>query len=621
MMNSFSEPGSEVKLMRTTLILPSVLLGLLLSATKVIVGQTFPNQAKLEQMASRFAPTPLRVDTSGLSSGDRQALVKLIQAARLVNDIFMKQYWSGDIALYQRLQRDQTPLGRARLHYFWINKGPWSDIDEYKAFLPGVPPRKLPGANFYPEEMSKEDFEQWLGTLSSEEQQQAKGFFTVIRRKSASSKAKEPVGAAEKLRDQFVIVPYSEEYKDDLTRLSGLLREAADLTDNASLKKFLSARADAVLSNDYYESDLAWMDLDAPLDITLGPYETYNDEIFGYKAAFEAYVGLRDDQESAKLSAFTRHLQEIEDNLPIDPQYRNPKLGAAAPIRVVDQIISAGDGAHGVQTAAYNLPNDERVVQQKGSKRVMLKNVQEAKFHSVLLPIARRTLSKSAMLDVNFESFFTHILAHELMHGLGPHQIKVDGRDTNPRQELKELYSAIEEAKADVTGLFALQYMMDQSKQMGLGNVLPSDEAAQRQLYVTFLASAFRSLRFGLNDAHGKGMAIQFNYLMDKGGFVPHGDGTFSVDMTKIKNAVRDLDHDLLTLEAEGNYAGARKMLDELGVVRPILRRTLDRLQDIPTDIEPIFVTAEQLTPAATPIPATQTSTRSPRARKRTRLR
>ena len=348
---------------------------------------------------------------------------------------------------------------------------------------------------------------------------------------------------------------------------------------------------------------MAWMDLDAPLDITIGPYETYNDELFGYKAAFEAYINLRDEKESAKLSAFAKHLQEIEDNLPINPQYRNPKLGAAAPIRVVDQILSAGDGAHGVQTAAYNLPNDERVVQQKGSKRVMLKNVQEAKFHSVLVPVAMKTLTRTAMLDVNFDSFFTHIVAHELMHGLGPHQIKVDGRETNPRKELKELFSAIEEAKADITGLFALQYMMDHNKEMGLGNALASDEAAQRQLCVTFLASAFRSLRFGLSDAHGKGMAVQLNYLLDKGAFASHGDGTFSVDMTKVKDAVRDLDHDLLTIEAEGNYDGAKKMLDDLGVIRPVVKHALDRLTAIPTDIEPIFVTAEELSPTTLPAP------------------
>ena len=572
----------------TAYIIFVLLLGVTNIPVKAQKNAALPDLTQLEKMASRFAPTPLRVDTSKLSAGDRQALAKMIDAARILNDIFMQQMWDGNLALYSRLQKDTTPLGKARLHYFWINKAPWSEIDEYKAFLPGVPARKPLGANFYPESMTKEAFESWLEQLPPKEQEYAKGFFTVIRWRENS-----------KPPNNLVAVPYSQQYADDLTRAANLLREAAACTDNASLKKFLNLRADDFLSNDYYESDMAWMGLDAPLDITIGPYETYNDELFGYKAAFEAYVNLRDDDETAKLSVFTQHLQEIENNLPIDPQYRNPKLGAAAPIRVVDEILSAGDGAHGIQTAAYNLPNDDRVVQQKGSKRVMLKNVQEAKFRSVLLPIARRTLSQAAMVDVSFEPFFTHILAHELMHGLGPHQIKVQGRDTTPREELKELFSAIEECKADVTGLFALQYMMDHAKEMGLGKSLPSDEAAQRQLYTTYLASAFRSLRFGLNDAHGKGMAIQFNYLMDKGAFVQHADGTFSVDMTKIKTAIAALDHDLLTLEAEGNYAGAKKLLDEMGVARPAVRKALDSLQGIPTDIEPIFVTADELAPVA----------------------
>jgi hypothetical protein len=346
---------------------------------------------------------------------------------------------------------------------------------------------------------------------------------------------------------------------------------------------------------------MAWMDLNAPVDITIGPYETYNDELFGYKAAFEAYVNLRDDAETAKFSVLATHLQEIEDNLPIDPQYRNPKLGAAAPTVVVNQIFSAGDGNHDIATAAYNLPNDERVVNQKGSKRVMLRNIQEAKFRSVLLPIARRMLSRQAMVDVNFESFFTHIVAHELMHGLGPHQIKVQGRDTTPRNELKELYSAIEEAKADITGLFALQYMMDHAPAMGLTKLLPSDDAAQRQLYTTYLASMFRTLRFGLNDAHGKGMAIQFNYLMDKGAVTANQDGTFGLNIEKFKQGVRDLTHDLLTLEAEGDYAGAKKLQDKLGVIRPSLKSSFERLQSIPTDIEPIFVTADELAPPVKP--------------------
>jgi hypothetical protein len=568
--------------------------------TVIAGGQTdtvnIPDLPELNRMIGRFAPTEMRVDTSKLSAGNQKALVKLIEASRILNRVFMEQYWSGDLDLYAKLQQDTTPLGKARLHYFWINKGPWSDIDEYKAFIPGVPVRKPLGANFYPEQMTKEQFEAWVAALDRG-QELAKGFFTVIRWRTGPPKQPGSIGSREDLLGLLDAYPYSEAYKTDLTRASDLLKEAAALTDNESLKKFLNLRAAAFLTDDYYDSDMAWMDLDSPLDITIGPYETYNDELFGYKAAFEAYVNLRDDEETAKLAAFTKNLQEIENNLPIDAKYRNPKLGAAAPIRVVDEILATGDGAHGVQTAAYNLPNDDRVVQQKGSKRVMLKNVQEAKFHSVLLPIANQMLTKSAVKDVQFEPFFTHILAHELMHGLGPHQIEVQGRETNPRLELKELYSAIEEAKADVTGLYALQYMMDHAKAMGLGNVLASGEGAERQLYTTYLASSFRSLRFGLNDAHGKGMAVQFNYLMDKGAYSQNADGTFSVDVKKMKSAVRDLDHDLLTLEAQGDYAGAKKLLGEMGVMRPALEKALARLTEIPTDIEPIFVTADEVAP------------------------
>ena len=556
---------------------------------------SFPNAEALNQMAARFALTDLQVNLTGLSSGDRAALAKLVMAGRILDDVFLQQYWSGNEALYASLQKDPTALGKARLNYFWINKGPWSNLDGFEAFLPDVPKRKPEGANFYPAGMTKEEFDAWAATLPEQQQNQAKGFFTVIRRNEDS---------------KLKIVPYSEEYKGDLQKAAQLLREAAALTENTSLKRFLTTRADAFLSNDYYESDMAWMDLDAPLDITIGPYETYNDELFGYKASFEAYINVRDEAESTKLAAFASHLQQLEDNLPLDPKYRNPKLGAAAPIRVVDEILAAGDGAHGVTTAAYNLPNDDRVVQQKGSKRVMLKNVQEAKFQQVLLPIAHRVLAKSAQKDVKFEPFFTHILTHELMHGLGPHQIQVGGRTTTPREEMKELYSAIEEAKADVTGLWALQYMMDHAKEMGLEKVLSTGPTAERQLYTTFLASSFRTLRFGLHEAHGRGMAIQVNYLMAKGAFVAEKDGTFSVNLEKAKTVVRDLDRDLLTMEAEGNYAAAKKMLDEAATLRPEFEAAFAKLKDIPTDIAPRFVTAEKLAPSTPTKAAHRNATR-----------
>ncbi|HKW77442.1 MAG TPA: hypothetical protein VJN64_18050 [Terriglobales bacterium] len=544
-------------------------------------AQTSPDTAELNRMAARFAPTQIKVDTSTLSAGDKQALVKLIQAARIVNKIFMEQLWSGNLALYEKLQHDKTPLGRARLHYFWINKAPWSEIDQHKAFLPGVPEHKPAGANFYPEDMTKDEFESWVKTLSPQEKEQAEGFFTVVHR-----------GPDQTLK----LVPYSQEYKTDLEQAARLLKEAAGLTENATLKKFLNTRADAFSSNDYFESDMAWMDLDAPLDITFGPYETYNDELFGYKAAFEAYINLRDEKESQRLAFLGQHLQEIENHLPEDPQYRVAKLGAAAPIRVVNEVFSAGDGAHGVQTAAYNLPNDDKVVQQKGSKRVMLKNVQEAKFHSTLIPISKVVLQPAAQKDLSFDLFFTHIVAHELTHGLGPHQIKVAGRDTNPRLELKEVYSAIEEAKADVTGLFALQYLMTQADQGKIQMPIPHGPDAERKLYTTYLASSFRTLRFGLQDAHAKGMAVQFNYFLNKGGFIANPDGTFNVNLSKIKDAVAGLDHDLLTLEATGDYAGTKKLLSEMSVIRPEVQKALERLKSVPTDIEPIFVTADSLT-------------------------
>ncbi len=514
-----------------------------------------PDLAELTRMIARYAPADLRVDASHLSPGDKEALAKLMEAARVVDDLFVTQLWSGNAKLRAKLQADDSPLGKARLHYFELNKGPWSDLDAHAAFLPDVPAHKPAGANFYPEDLTRDEFDTWVARLPKESQDDARGFFSVIRR------------SPEK---KLYAVPYNTAYETELEKLAQLLRDAAALTPSASLKQFLTLRADAFLSNDYYESDVAWMKLDAPIDVTIGPYETYNDELFGYKASFEAYITLRDDRETAKLRAFAAHIQEIENNLPLDAKYKNPKLGALAPIRVVNEVIASGDGAHGVRTAAFNLPNDERIVREMGAKRVMLKNVQEAKFSKTLEPIADRVLPADARKDLDFDAFFTHILAHEMTHGIGP--------QNGVRQALKQLHSAIEEAKADATGLFMLQYLYDH-------RLLP---AAERKLYTTYLASSFRTLRFGVHEAHGKGMALQFNYLTDKGAFIENADGTFTVNFDRIKPAVRDLVHDLLEIEATGDFARAQKMLDELGVLRPGMQKALDRLADIPTDIEPV---------------------------------
>ena len=528
---------------------------------------TSPLAAKIRQ----FAPTELSADTSHLSDNDRKALDKLIEAARLLDPLFLRQVWSGNEALWKKLESDTSPEGRERLHYFMINKGPWSRNEKNEPFIDGVPHEKPPQAGFYPDDMTKDEFNAWVSGLSEQDKLRATGFFTVIRR-----------GPDGKLK----IVPYHEEYRQFLEPAAKLLREAAELTTNQTLKNFLTKRADAFLSDDYFASDVAWMDLDAPIDVTIGPYETYEDELFGYKAAFEAFITLRDEAESAKLVKFSGYLQELENNLPIDPRYRNPKLGAASPIRVVDNVFCSGDGNRGVQTAAYNLPNDEQVVKEKGSKRVMLKNVQEAKFKQVLVPISKVVMDPTQQSQISFDAFFTHILAHELMHGLGPHNVKVGGRDTNVRKELKELYSTIEEAKADITGLWALQYLIDK------GSV---DPAMERDLYTTYLTSSFRSVRFGVNEAHGKGQAIQFNYLLDEGGIkVDDGAGTYSIDTSKIKAAVRKLTTEILTIEAEGSYEKAKAMLDKYGLIRPAMQKALDKLSGVPVDIEPIFTLAKR---------------------------
>ena len=534
-----------------------------------------PELAKLQAAAAQYAPTEIGADLSKLPANEQQALAKLVQAGWIMDALFLRQAWAGNEGMLLHLLTDRSTLGQARTHYFLLNKGPWDRLGHNAAFIAGAPV-KPEGANFYPAGAAKADIEAWLKTLPEAERTRATGFFTTIRRPAAVTGG----GAG------FDIVPYSVEYQGELARAADLLREAAALTSQPTLKAFLNSRAEAFLSNDYYASDVAWMELDASIEPTIGPYEVYEDEWFNAKAAFEAFIAVRDDDETAKLAKLGAELQGIEDNLPIDPTFRNPKLGGMAPIRVVNVVLAAGDGNRGVQTAAFNLPNDERVVREKGAKRVMLRNVQEAKFNLVLTPIATRVLNPEQQRNVRFDAFFTHIVMHELMHGLGPHQIKVDGRDTTVRAQLKETYSAMEEAKADISGLFALQWLIDKG-------VL--DKAMQVSMYDTFLASAFRSIRFGVNEAHGRGIALQLNWMLDYGGFTVDQDGAFAVDPAKIRDGVKALTAEIMTLQATGDYAKANDMLSRLAVVRPEVRKVLDRLQDVPVDIEPNFTTAVKL--------------------------
>jgi Peptidase family M49 len=545
------------------------------------VASRVPDEPTLTRMANRFAPVRIGADISALPAEEREALGHLVAAARLMDGIFLRQVWAGNDSLLAALAADTSSLGRARLHYFLLNKGPWSRLDHDDVFIPGVG-SKPEGANFYPADATKEEIERWIGSLEGDAKAQATGFFTTIRRGPGGD---------------FIAVPYSVEYQGELASAAEHLRRAAKATRQPTLERYLATRAAAFLSNDYYESDVAWMELEASIEPTIGPYEVYEDEWFNYKAAFEAFITIRDEAETKKLATLSGSLQSLEDRLPIDPAGRNPKLGALAPIRVVDVIFTAGDGNRGVQTAAFNLPNDERVIREKGSKRVMLKNVQQAKFNEVLVPISRVALSASDQPRVAFDAFFTQILMHELMHGLGPHDIVSpsgtaglqSGQKTTVREQLKETYSALEEAKADVSGLWALQRLIDDG-------VLPRE--LEQTMYTTFLASGFRSVRFGVSEAHGRGMAIQLNRFLDAGAVTVSRDGTFAIDPAKIKDAVSSLTRDIMTIQAQGSYAKAKALITT-GVVRPEVQRVLDRLKEVPVDIAPEFATSKELEASA----------------------
>ena len=544
------------------------LTGLVAVAASIGAAATGAGQEAI--MTPLFAPVEIGADLSALPTSERQALAHIVDAARVMDGIFLEQVWAGNPSMLLELLNDAGPAGPATLDFFLLNKGPWSRIEDNRPFVAGAP-AKPEGANFYPADAAKEEVGAWFDQLDAATRADATGFFTTIRR---------GVDGA------FTIVPYSVEYQGPLAIAAEHLRAAARATTQPTLQRYLEARAAAFASNDYYDSDVAWMELDSTIEPTIGPYEVYEDEWFNYKAAFEAFVTLRDDAETRNLSRFGNHLQGLEDALPIDARYRNPALGALAPIRVVNVVFTAGEANSGVQTAAFNLPNDERVVREKGSKRVMLKNVQQAKFQTVLTPIATVALPAEAQTEVSFDAFFTHILMHELMHGLGPSTITVDGRETTVRQELRDTHSTIEEAKADISGLWALQQLIDQ------GVV---DRSLERSMYTTFLASTFRSIRFGINEAHGRGVAIQLNTFLDAGAVMVYADGRFVVDHGRIRDTVTALTSELMTVQATGDFDAAQRILETRGVVRPEVQRVLERLRGIPTDIEPRFVSAAEL--------------------------
>lgn len=521
----------------------------------------------IQQRLAVYAPVEISVPWQLIDELEAAALLEIYHAAEIMDELFLRQVWEGNVELRERLRAGGD---KDLLRFFKINFGPWDRVDANAPFIGEMP--KPDGANYYPVGMTREEFEAWI-EKHPEEREAFEGTFTVIRRGPERG---------------LVAVPYSVEYGELLMRAAAHLCAAADLTGNQSLARFLRSRAEALLSNDYFQSDLDWMDVTGNLlDVTIGPYEVYEDRLFNYKAAFEAFVCIRDPEESRRLDGLKEYLVRLEENLPIPDMHKNLDRGTESPISVVDVIFTAGDTKAGVQTLAFNLPNDERVHEQKGSKKVMLRNIIHAKFDKILMPIAERLIEPGQFPHVTFDAYYNHILLHEFSHGLGPGRITLaDGTETTAARALRELHSPIEEAKADIVGELSLYYLIDEGF-FGRG--------LEKEAAVTFLAGFFRSVRFGADSAHGRANMVIFNYMKERGVYAQdEATGRWSVNTPKMRGAVRDLAERILMIQALGDYEGAKEMLDSYGLMGDDVRTSLARLGDVPIDIVPEFEMQER---------------------------
>ncbi len=517
--------------------------------------------ADIAARRAQFVVKPLTADVSHLSPGDRAALNHLISAAEAVNEIFKLQAWAGNPDFAETVEAYQGVDAQSVKDYFRIMYGPWDRLAHFEPFLGDRPHPE--GAGFYPEDMTRTEFEAWI-EAHPEDREAFTSLFSIIRR----------------VDEGLVAVPYSEAYSQYIEVISLELKAAAEATDNASLSRFLELRADDLLTDEYYESDVAWMDLDSAIEVVIGPYETYEDHLFGYKAAFEAFVCVAQPEDSARLEIFKSELPYLERKLPIPDEHKNFDRGSESPIRVVDEIFTAGDTRAGVQTIAFNLPNDERVREEKGSKKVLLKNVMRAKYDAILVPIAGRVLPEGDSDKIDFEAFYQFTLHHELSHGIGPGQITLDGRETEVRLELKDLYSAFEEAKADVLGVYDIYVLVDK------GIMEP---AILDSLPWTYTAGMFRTTRFGVAEAHGLGMVLQANYLIEKGAVEITDAGRFRPVAGAFEEAFRSLAHELLMIQALGDYDAALAMVERYGNVHPKMASAIESLTDLPVDVDPTY--------------------------------
>jgi len=522
-----------------------------------------PGEGSLVAARARIARIAMKPDTAYLTPEERRVVNLLIQAANRMSDIYLRQNYARNPEVRSAIARSRRADQPLLLDMFDLMAGPWDALDEDRPFWGTLP--KPPGGGHYPDDLTKAALDAYL-VAHPDEKARLLDPYTVVRRQG----------------DRLVAIPYSIAYAEWLEPAAKLLEQAASITSNASLKTFLTLRAKAFRTDDYYESELAWMDVTGtPIEITIGPYETYRDELAGQKTAFEAYVTLRNPEASAALEKYKHHLRDMEANLPVPERYKNFQRGFESPIVVVDQVHGGGENVPDVQTVAFNLPNDERVREAKGAKKVILANVLGAKFERILKPMATLVLAPDQAGLVSRDYMEKETLFHELSHSLGPGSIVKNGVKTSVNAELKEQASGLEECKADVMGAWNILFMMKKGE-------IPAAE--RPQLYATYVAGLFRAMRFGLGEAHGQGAAAQYRFLREQGAVTWDARmKRFRVVDARMETAIGALVAAIVKLQGDGDYAGIKTFYARYSRLDPEASAVIATMKAIPVDIQPVY--------------------------------
>jgi hypothetical protein len=502
----------------------------------------------MQKNVQKYVSVKLTSDISHLSANEKEMLRLLFDASKLMDQIFWMQNVGNKNEFLASITDPDT------IRFAEINYGPWDEMDNLKPFVDGFG-EKPAGSEFYPHDMTKEEFEKYADPDKT-------SLYTILRRNE---------------NGELITLWYHEAYKAEVDKAADLLRKASKLSDDASFAKYLELRADALLSDNYQPSDFAWLDVkNSNVDLVIGPIENYTDKLFGYKAAHEAFILIKDKGWSEKLSKYASFLPQLQKELPVDPAYKQETPGADADLNAYDVVYYAGDCNMAGKTIAINLPNDEEVQLKKGSRKLQLKNAMKAKFDNILVPIAGQLMHEDQQANITFDAFFSNTMFHEVAHGLGIKNT-INGKGTI-RQALKEQYSGLEECKADILGLF----LVTRLHEMG--------EFSDTKLldnYVTFMAGIFRSVRFGASSAHGKANMITFNYFNEQGAFTRTEEGKYVVNFEKMKQATEGLADMILKIQGDGNYEAAKVLIEQKGVVNPALQAELDKIgqSGIPVDI------------------------------------